>query len=90
MELTEQRDQIRAETSQAKSERATILDEVADLRKTKRGLEAAIERLKEVLKPIQRLWDKLATYHISPTRTVLDDIIADAHTAPALDAIQSL
>jgi len=90
VELTEQRDQIRAETSQAKSERATILDEVADLRKTKRGLEAAIERLKEVLKPIRRLWDKLATYHITPDRTVLDDIIADAHTAPALDAIQSL
>lgn len=90
VELAEQRDQIRTEASQAASERITIQKEVADLQQTKGLLETAIERLREVLKPIQRLWDKLATYHITPDRTVLDDIIADAHTAPALETIQSL
>ncbi len=90
MELTEQRDQIRAEAAQADSERATLREEVADLRRTKGRLAATIERLKELLKPIQKLWDKLSTYHITPDRTVLDDIIADAHTAPALDVIHSL
>lgn len=90
VELTKQRDQLSAEVSQADSERATLRDEVADLQQTKGLLETAIERLRAVLKPIQRLWDKLATYHITPERTVLDDIIADAHTVPALDAIQSL
>lgn len=87
VELTEQRDQLRAEASQADSERATLQNEVADLQRTKGRLEAAIERLKEVLKPIQRLLDKLATYHITPDRTVLDDIISDAE---ATRAIQSL
>lgn len=90
VELAGQRDQIRAEASQAASERTAIQKEVADLQQTKGLLETAIERLKAVLKPIQRLWDKLATYHITPDRTVLDDIIEDAHTAPALEAIQSL
>ena len=90
VELAEQRDQIRAEASQAASERTAIQKEVADLQQTKGLLETAIERLRAVLKPIQRLWDKLATYHITPDRTVLDDIIEDAHTAPALEAIQSL
>jgi hypothetical protein len=90
VELAEQRDQIRTEASQAASERTAIQKEVADLQQTKGLLETAIERLRAVLKPIQRLWDKLATYHITPDRTVLDDIIEDAHTAPALEAIQSL
>lgn len=90
VELAEQRDQIRTEASQAASERTAIQKEVADLQQTKGLLETAIERLRAVLKPIQRLWDKLATYHITPDRTVLDDIIEDAHTAPVLEAIQSL
>lgn len=90
VELAEQRDQIRTEASQAASERSAIQKEVAELQQTKGLLETAIERLRAVLKPIQRLWDKLATYHITPDRTVLDDIIEDAHTAPALEAIQSL
>lgn len=90
VELAEQRDQIRTEASQAASERTAIQKEVADLQQTKGLLETAIERLRAVLKPIQRLWDKLATYHITPDRTVLDDIIEDAHTAPALETIQSL
>lgn len=90
VELAEQRDQIRTEASQAASERTAIQKEIADLQQTKGLLETAIERLRAVLKPIQRLWDKLATYHITPDRTVLDDIIEDAHTAPVLEAIQSL
>lgn len=90
VELSEQRDQIRAEATQANSERAVIQDEITALKKTKRRLEAAIERIRQVLLPVQRLIEKLATYHITPDRTVLDDIIADAHAVPALDTIQSL
>ncbi len=90
VELTEQRDQVRAEVSQADSERTVIQDEITALKKTKGRLEAAIERIRQVLLPVQRLIEKLATYHITPDRTVLDDIIADAHTVPALDTIQSL
>lgn len=90
VELTKQRDQLRAEASQAVSERATLREEVAGLQKTKGHLEAVIVRLRKVLTPIQKLFERLATYYITPDRTVLDDIIADTHTAPALDAIQSL
>ena len=90
VELTAQCNQLRAEASQADSERVALREEIADLRRTKGRLEAAIERIREVLKPIRWLWDKLATYHITPDRTVLDDIIADSNAAPALEAIQSL
>ena len=90
VELSKQCDQVRAEAVQADSERTALWEEVADLQKTKGRLEAAVERLKAWLKPIQRLLDKLATYHITPDRTVLDDIIEDANTPPALEAIQSL
>ena len=90
VELTEQRDQVRTEVSQADSERTVIQDEITALKKTKGRLEAAIERIRQVLLPVQRLIEKLATYHITPDRTVLDDIIADAHAVPALDTIQSL
>ena len=90
VELSEQRDKVCAEAAQADSEWAALREEITDLQNTKSRLETAIERLKTWLKPIQRLWDKLATYHITPDRTVLDDIIADVHTAPALEAIQSL
>ncbi len=89
VKLTEQRDQLLAEASQADSERATLQNEVADLQRTKGRLEAAIERLKEALKPIQRLWDKLATYHITPTRTVLDDILSDAETTRTIQSLDA-
>lgn len=87
--LTEQRNQVRAEVSQANSERATLREEVADLQKTKGRLEAAIERLRKVLLPIQRLWERLATYHITPTRTVLDDILSDAETTRAIQSLDA-
>ena len=90
VELGEQRDQLRAEASQADSERATLQSEVADLQRTKGRLEAAVARLRKVLLPIQKLFERLATYHITPDRTVLDDMLADSGTAPELEAIHSL
>ena len=90
VELSEQRDQIRAETAQADSERAALREEVMGLQKTKGRLEAAVARLKKVLLPIQQLFERLATYHITPNRTVLDDILADASITPELEAIHSL
>lgn len=90
LELTEQRDKLRAEASRANSERATLREEVAGLQKAKGRLEAAVARLRKVLLPIQRLFERLATYHITPDRTVLDDILADASTTPELEAIHSL
>ncbi|MBQ8621805.1 MAG: plasmid recombination protein [Oscillospiraceae bacterium] len=52
VELTEQRDQVRAEVSLADSARATLREEVAGLQKTKGRLEGAIARLRKVLLPI--------------------------------------
>ena len=90
VELTEQRDKIRAEAFQADSERAALREEVAGLQKTKGRLEAAVARLRKMLQPIQKLFERLATYHITPDRTVLDDILADSSTTPELEAIHSL
>ena len=89
VELAEQRDQIRAESSQAAFERAVIQDEITALKKTKGRLEAAIERIRQVLLPVQRLIEKLATYHITPDRTVLDDILLDAETTRALHSLDA-
>lgn len=89
VELTEQRDQLRAEATRANSERTALREEVTGLQKTKGRLEAAIGRLREVLLPIQRLWEKLATYHITPDRTVLDDILSDAETTRAIQSLDA-
>lgn len=90
VELAEQRDQIRAESSQAASERATLREEVSGLQKTKGRLEVAVARLRKMLQPIQKLFERLATYHITPDRTVLDDILADTSITPELETIHSL
>lgn len=89
VELTEQRDQIRTEASQADSERAMLREEVAGLQKTKRRLEAAVARLRKMLQPIQKLFERLATYHITPDRTVLDDILSDAETTRAIQSLDA-
>lgn len=87
VELTEQRNQTRTEVSQAVSERAALREEVAGLQKTKGRLEAAVARLRKVFLPIQKLFERLATYHITPDRTVLDDILSDAETARAIQSL---
>ena len=87
VELTEQRNQTRTEVSQAVSERAALREEVAGLQKTKGRLEAAVARLRKVLLPIQKLFERLATYHITPDWTVLDDILSDAETARAIQSL---
>lgn len=89
VELTEQRDQLRAEASQADSERATLQNEVADLQRTKGRLEAAVARLRKALLPIQKLFERLATYHITPERTVLDDILSDKETTRAIQSLDA-
>ncbi len=89
VELTEQRNQVRAEVSQTDSERAALREEVAGLQKTKGRLEAAVARLRKMLQPIQKLFERLATYHITPDRTVLDDILSDAETARAIQSLDA-
>lgn len=89
VELTEQRDQLRAEASQANSERAALQEEVAGLQKTKGRLEAAVARLRKMLQPIQKLFERLATYHITPERTVLDDILSDKETTRAIQSLDA-
>ncbi len=89
VELAEQRDQIRAESSQAASERATLREEVSGLQKTKGRLEVAVARLRKMLQPIQKLFERLATYHITPDRTVLDDILSDAETTRAIQSLDA-
>ncbi len=90
VELVEKRDDLRAEASQAASERASIRSEVADLKQQKSRLEAAVGLIKEWIRPVKKLFEKLAAYRISDTRTVLDDILLDANTAPAYEAIREL
>lgn len=89
VELTEQRDQVRAEATQADSELAALQEEVAGLQKTKGRLEAAVARLRKALLPIQKLFERLATYHITPERTVLDDILSDKETTRAIQSLDA-
>ncbi len=90
VELVEKRDELRTEASQAASERASIRSEVADLKQQKSRMEATVGLIKEWIRPVKKLFERLATYRISDTRTVMDDILLDANTAPAYEAIREL
>ena len=70
--------------------RDALAEEVAVLTQKKNRLEAAVERLRTILLPIQRLFSKLSTIHIGANRTALDEVLSDAETAPSYDAIEAL
>ena len=82
--------QIRSKTALEAQRRDELAEEVAVLTKKKSRLEAAVERLRTILLPIQRLFSKLSTIHIGANRTALDEVLSDAEMAPSYDAIEAL
>ena len=82
--------ELRIVAAQEAQKRDALVEEVATLTKKKNRLEAAIERLRTILLPIQRLFSKLSTIHIGANRTALDEVLSDAETAPSYDAIEAL
>ena len=64
--------------------------EVDTLTQQKARLESALNRLKAILLPIQKLFKKLASIRITKTKTVLDEVLLDAEIAPAYDALKEL
>ena len=70
--------------------RDELAEEVAVLTQKKNRLEAAVERLRTILLPIQRLFSKLSTIRIGANRTALDEVLSDAEMAPSYDAIEAL
>ena len=82
--------EIKAETALEAQRRDELAEEVAVLTKKKNRLEAAVERLRTILLPIQRLFSKLSTIHIGANRTALDEVLSDAEMVSSYDAIEAL
>ncbi len=88
--LEEKRLQVQSEAALEAHRKERLTAEVCALTSKKASLEATLSRLKSILLPVQKLFAKLQTYRINSTRTVLDDILLDASTAPAYEAIREL
>ena len=82
--------QIRSETALEAQRRDELAEEVAVLTKKKNRLEAAVERLRAILLPVQKLFSKLSTIHIGANRTALDEVLSDAEMTRTYNAIEAL
>ena len=67
-----------------------MVKDVAALTKKKRGLEAAVERLKAILLPIQNFFTRLGSIRIGKNRTALDELMLSSEGATAYDALKEL
>ena len=81
---------IRAEAALEAQRRDELAEDVAALTKKKRGLEAAVERLKAILLPIQTFFTRLGSIRIGKNRTALDELMLSSEGATAYDALKEL
>ena len=82
--------EIRAETALEAQKRDELVEEVAVLTKKKRRLEAAVERLKAILLPIQNFFTRLSTIRLGKDRTALDELMLTNDGATAYSALKEL
>ena len=75
--MTFQRDKAAEETKK-------LVQACKDLNEEKNVLIRAIERLKRVLAPLQRLYDKLSAIRTTRGKTVLEELSEDARTVEDL------
>ena len=81
---------IRAEAALETQRKDELAEEVAALTKKKRRLEAAVERLKAILFPIQNFFTRLSNIRLGKNRTVLDELMLTSDGATAYHAITEL
>jgi hypothetical protein len=81
---------IRAEVALEARRKDELAEEVAALTKKKRRLEAAVERLKAILFPIQNFFTKLSNIRLGKNRTALDELMLTSDGATAYHAITEL
>ena len=89
-ELKNECSSIQAVAAQEAQKRDELIEEVATLTKKKNRLEAAVERLRAILLPVQKLFSKLSTIHIGANRTALDEVLSDAEMTRTYNAIEAL
>ena len=81
---------IRAEVALEARRKDELAEEVAALTKKKRRLEAAVERLKAILFPIQNFFTRLNNIRLGKNRTALDELMLTSDGATAYHAITEL
>ena len=81
---------IQAEVALEGQRRDELAEDVAALTKKKRGLEAAVERLKSILLPIQNFFTRLGSIRIGKNRTALDELMLSSEGAAAYNALKEL
>ena len=81
---------IRAEVALEARRNDELAEDVAALTKKKRRLEAAVERLKAILFPIQNFFTRLNNIRLGKNRTALDELMLTSDGATAYHAITEL
>ena len=81
---------IRAEVALEARRKDELAEDVAALTKKKRRLEAAVERLKAILFPIQNFFTRLNNIRLGKNRTALDELMLTSDGATAYHAITEL
>lgn len=81
---------IQAEVALERQRQDELTEDIAALAKKKRGLEAAVERLKAILLPIQNFFTRLSTIRLGKGRTALDELMLTNDGATAYDALKEL
>ncbi len=82
--------EMRAQAALEAQRRDKLAEEVAALTKKKRHLEAAVERIKTILLPIQNFFTRLGRIRLGKNRTALDELMLSSEGATAYDALKDL
>jgi vacuolar-type H+-ATPase subunit I/STV1 len=88
--LKEEQTELRQQNAVISRKNEALQAQVNSLKKEAKGLRALLRRWKRILTPVKNLFEKLSKIRVSPYRTALDEVLLDAHTATAYDALKEL
>ena len=88
--LEKERSEIQAVVAQEARKAEQLKGEVDGLTKQKNRLETALNRLKNILLPIQNFFTRLSSIRLGKGRTALDELMLTSDGAPAYDALKEL
>ena len=89
-ELKAEQAELRQQNARISRQNDELKEEVKALKSETKGLKALLRRFKRILFPIANLFTKLSEIRVNAYKSALDEILLDANTAPAYDALKEL
>lgn len=89
-ELKTEQAELRQQNTEISRQNDELRTEVNALKTEVKGLRALLRRWKRILTPIKNLFTKLSEIRVNAYKSALDEILLDANTAPAYDALKEL